>query len=117
MVDFRMELHTPHTLLLIGKSGVLHVGCRSRNMIAIGNGRDGVAMTHPHLRTFVKAFKHSALRIDVFEIGSSVFASASLFHTTALAEGDELRTITDTQYGIATDNLGEVDTESLFVVY
>ena len=48
VINFRVELNGPD-ILLIPEGGVLDILCTTDDLKTIGNGGDGVSMTHPYL--------------------------------------------------------------------
>ena len=49
VVHLRVELYAPHAVVVVGEGGVLDIRRRADDMVALGNGGDGVAVAHPHL--------------------------------------------------------------------
>lgn len=81
-----------------------------------GDGGDGVAMAHPHLRAFVETFEDSRRGVDGLEVGASVLACSCLLNLTTTRVGDELCSIANAEDGKLSDKLTEVYLERLFVV-
>ena len=52
MKHFGVELHAPHFLAFDLISGNGNLIGRSDSLEIIGNGRNGIAVRHPHLRIF-----------------------------------------------------------------
>ncbi len=73
VVDFGMELHAPCLLTfdLIGSH--LHMVCRSNYLKRLRHGGDGIAMTHPHLCACLYAAEKRIARVDIAQMGASVF--------------------------------------------
>ena len=74
-----MELNSPDAVgkLRIGGAPeccVCYILGTTYHFEVLGNSGDGITMTHPHLRAFLKAFEKGIVEIDRFQIGTAVFS-------------------------------------------
>ena len=83
MEHLRMKLHSPHWLRGRGKGCVSHIMCRTNHLKALGDGGDGVAVTHPDLRTSVEAFEERIVEVDGLKVGTPVLAAVGLLDAAA----------------------------------
>ena len=111
-----MELHCPHRLLCRSVSCILHVGCRSDALKVFGDGGDGVAVAHPHLRVLNEALEQRVLSVEVLEVGTSVLARVGCLHLSAASIRDVLCAVADAKHRDASYELTKVYLERLLVV-
>ena len=117
MIDFRVELHAPHLFALHLIGGHSHLVRRGDDAESGGNGRDGVAVAHPHLRMFANTLQQRIVVLEASQIGPAVLAGAGRLHASPVGIGDELRAIADAQDGQLAANVRQVHPESLPVVH
>ena len=113
---FGVELYGVSLLVLSLIGCKLYTFRRSNASEACGQGRDGVAVAHPHLRARLDATEQGALRVNVLQLRASVLATAGRFHAPAAVMRHVLRAVADAQDGIAPANLREVYLECLGVI-
>ena len=111
-----VELHAKYLLVLSRVCCKLHLVSACNAAESVGQGSDGVAVTHPHLTVSLKALEQWARGVYRRKIGSAVFAAVSRLHATSQCVTDELRTVAYSQHGHLADKLTEVHLESLWVV-
>ena len=111
-----VELHGPHRLLGRGKGRIGNICRRTNHFEVVGDGRDGVAMAHPHLRAFLESLEERIGEIDAFQMGAAILARVGLFHLATQRVRDELRAVADAQHGQTAHKLAEVYLERLGVV-
>ena len=78
--------------------------------------RDGVAVTHPYLRIFLKALEQRVLRVERSKMRAAVFTRVGLFNLSAIRGGDKLRTVAYSEHGKLADKPAQVGLESLRIV-
>ena len=74
-------------------------------------------MTHPDLRTLLKALEKRIVEINGFEVSTSVLTGIGLLHLTTEGMGDELCTIADAQHWQTPHKLRQIDLESLRIMH
>ena len=99
------------------KGSVLYVLGRTDHFESTGDGSDGVAVRHPHLRVLVEILKERVRSIYRLQIGTSVFARIGLLDLATEGMTDKLRTIADAQDWDTAYELRQIDLKSLRVVY
>ena len=112
-----MELHGPYGQIFGGIGGELHVVGRGYHLVALGQGGDGVAMAHPHLRLGLEAFEERVVSVEVFQAGAAVLAGVGFLHLSALAVRDELGAVADAEHWQPADKLAEVYLEGFRVMH
>ena len=117
MEHLGVELHGPQWVLLAGIGSKLHVGGRGDNLAIVGDGSDGVAMAHPHLRVRLETLEERVGGIKRLQVGPSILTGVGTFHLSTIGVGDELCAIADTQHRQTAHKLTEVDAEGLRVVH
>ena len=117
MEHLGVELHGPNTLLLRTPEGsVLHILGRTYHLEIVGDGGDGVAMAHPHLRASVEALEERIVEVDGLEVGTTVLTAIGLLDLSAKAVRDELGAVADAQHRNLADKLAQIDLERLGIV-
>ena len=111
-----MELNGPYGLGGAGKGCVGNIGRRANHLEILRDSRDGVTMTHPHLRMLLKALEERIGGVDRLEISAAILTAIGLLNLTAKGVGDELSTIADTQYWDAAYKLLQVDLKGFGIV-
>ena len=117
MEHFGMELYAPHLFALGLVGGNLHLVGRSDDAEVVGDGRNGVAVAHPHLRILAHALEKHVVLIKGTEMGAAIFACAGRLHLSAVGVGNELGAVADTQDGVLAAQLAQVYLERAFVVH
>ena len=112
-----VELHAPRLLALHLVGGNFHLVGRCNDFESCGNGSDGVAVAHPHLRAGAHAMKQQVIRIKRAEVRPPVLTAPGRLYLAAVGIGHELRAVADAQQGQAAAYVGEVDLKSLLVVH
>ena len=111
-----VELHGPDGLLRGGIGGEAHVGRRGDALAVRGDGRDGVAMAHPHLRLGLETLEEGIAGLEVLQVGAAILATVGGLHLTPIGMGDKLCAVADAEHGNLADKLREIYLESLGVV-
>ena len=111
-----MELYAPHLFALSLVGSDFHLVGRSDNAEVVRDSRDGIAVAHPHLRILAHVLEEHVALVEGAEVGTSVFARTGRLNLTAVAVGDELGAVADTQNGILAAQLAQVHLESALVV-
>ena len=86
-------------------------------MAAGRQGRDGVAMAHPHLRARLKATEQRVGSVDSGQMGTAILAAVGVLDATTAGVGDVLRAIANAQHRHTAHKLREVDLEGFRVVH
>ena len=115
--NLRMELDGPKRGFIAGVSSILNIGGRSDHMAVIGNGGNGIAMAHPHLRIILKSLEQRIAGIKHSEVGTAILTAVGLLDLSAVAVRYELRSVANTKYRQATYKPAEINLERLRVVY
>ena len=111
-----MELYAPQLFAFSLIGGKFHFGGRSDATKMVGNRRDRVAMTHPHLRVRSEAFEERVVVLDGLQVRPAVFATRCGFHFSTEVVCHILRTIANAQYRESAANLRKIDFEGLGIV-
>ena len=114
---FRMELHCIGILTINLVGGILHVVGRSNNSRSFREFSDGIAMTHPYLRSLTHPFKQRRLLINHCQHGATIFTSNRSVDLTAKMMRNELRTIADAQQWQLPLNPFKINIRSLLIAY
>ena len=94
-----VELHGPDGLLRRGIGGEAHVGRRGDALAVRGDGRDGVAMAHPHLRLGLESLEEGIAGLEVLQVGAAILATVGGLHLTSIGMGDKLCAVADAEHG------------------
>jgi len=101
----------------MGKGGIPHVGRRADDTIVCGDGRDGVAMTHPHLRVGFKTSEQRVAGLILAQVGTPILASAGRFYLAPVGIADILCAIADAKHRVLADDAAQIGLERLRVVH
>ena len=99
------------------KGGILHVLRGADYLEALGDGCDGVAVAHPHLRLLLESLEERVGGVYGLQVGAAVFAAVGLLHLAAERMADELGAIADAQHGQTTHEARQVYLEGLGIVH
>ena len=106
--DFGVELHAVEVAILVGHAGDGAAGGAGHELEAFGQGRDLVAVAHPHLQHAVAfggvevldAVQQPGVAAGA-DFGVAEFPGVAAFHLSAQLHGHGLHAITDAQHGHA----------------
>ena len=111
-----MELYGPQWIARAGISGKADIVGAGDDMTVLRNGRDRVAVAHPHLGVGLEVLKQGIREVDGAKVGTTVFARTRLLHLSAIGVGDILSAVADTQHGVFAHKFAQVAFESLLVI-
>ena len=70
-------------------------------MEAFGDGGDGVAVAHPHLRAQFEASEEGAVEVDGLKMGTTILTAVGLLDAPTEGVADILCAVADAQHGHA----------------
>ena len=99
MKHFRMELHCPNGSLTptLSKgrgrpeSSIGDILSRTDHLEIVGDGGDGIAMRHPHLRVLFEALEERIRSVDGLKVGTAILTRVGFLDLTAEGVRNELR--------------------------
>ncbi len=114
VVDFGVELHSPSLF-------AIDLVCRASNFVGrgddaeiAGNGSDGVAVAHPHLRIVGQAGEQRVGFVDFGQSRPSVFSCAGRLDISATGIGDELRAVANAENRVFAAQFRQIDFKCFF---
>ena len=116
MVDFGVELYAP------GLFATYLIGC-DRNLVGrgnrgerVGDGGDGVAVAHPHLRSYGDVLEQRIGCVDLGQMGAAVFARGRRLDAASGGVGDELGAVADAEHRQLAAQTRKLRAESFFII-